>query len=400
MSNQPIKPTERPRNPHFSSGPSAKRHGWGPAVLSEALIGRSHRSVPGKAKLAEVIGRTRAILGVPEDYRIAIVPASDTGAVEMALWSLLGPRGVDVLAWESFGQEWVSDITTQLRIADTRVMTAAYGALPDLAQVDSARDVVFTWNGTTSGVRVPNGDWIADDRAGLTICDATSAAFAMELPWRKLDVVTWSWQKVLGGEGAHGMLVLGPRAVERLESYVPPWPMPKLFRMTKGGRLIETIFEGETINTPSLLAVEDAIDGLAWAEELGGMPALIRRCEGNLAIVSDWVQRSAWAGFLAQNAETRSCTALCLQILAPEVRALDAAEQGRFVSKMVGLLDREQVAYDIGAYRAAPPGLRLWGGATVENADMKAVLPWLDWAYETVRLDRVPGRPVPAAALA
>lgn len=385
VSNHPTKPRVRPRNPHFSSGPSAKRSGWSPAALNSALVGRSHRSKAGKAKLAEVIERTRTVLGIPGDYRIAIVPASDTGAVEMALWSLLGSRGVDVLAWESFGQEWVTDIISQLRIGDTRTMIADYGDLPELGQVDASRDIVFTWNGTTSGVRVPNGDWIDDDRTGLAICDATSAAFAMELPWRKLDVVTWSWQKVLGGEGAHGMLVLGPRAVERLETQTPAWPMPKLFRMTRNSKLIDGLFAGETINTPSLLAVEDAIDGLAWAEAIGGLPELIKRCEANLAAVADWVGRSRWAGFLAQRPETRSCTALCLQLIAPELDALNATDRKRFVAEMVQLLDREDVAYDIGSYRAAPAGLRLWGGATVENADMEAVLPWLDWAFEVTR---------------
>lgn len=383
MFHQPLKPSERPRCAHFSSGPSAKRPGWTPAALGGAVVGRSHRSEAGKARLAEVIRRTRAVLGVPESHLIAIVPASDTGAVEMALWSLLGPRGVDVLAWESFGQEWVTDITEQLRLGDVRVLAAPYGELPDLGRVDFARDVVFTWNGTTSGVRVPDAGWIAADRLGLTICDATSAAFAMDLPWDKLDVITWSWQKVLGGEGAHGMLVLGPRAVERLESHVPPWPMPKLFRMTKAGKLSQGLFEGETINTPSLLAVEDAIDGLVWAEAIGGLPALIRRCEANLGIVERWQRESSWATFLGHRAETRSCTSLCLRIAAPAVAALDAGDQRRFVDALVRLLEQEGVAYDIASYRAAPAGLRLWGGATVENADMAAVLPWLDWAFAT-----------------
>ncbi|MEJ5022930.1 phosphoserine transaminase [Ochrobactrum vermis] len=386
MSNKPIKPSQRPRNPHFSSGPSAKRPGWSTSALDGAVVGRSHRSKPGKARLREVIDRTRSILDIPEDYRIAIVPASDTGAVEMALWSLLGPRGVDVLAWESFGQEWVTDITKQLRIDDVRTMIAEYGDLPDLSQVDGSRDLVFTWNGTTSGVRVPDGDWIAEDRSGLAICDATSAAFAMALPWHKLDVVTWSWQKVLGGEGAHGMLVLSPRAVEWLESHVPAWPMAKIFRMTKGAKLIEGLFEGETINTPSMLAVEDAIDGLAWAASIGGLPELVARCEANLEIVTAWVSRSRWAGFLAQREVTRSCTALCLQIVAPEIKALDAADQNRFVGEIVRLLNLEGVAHDIGSYRAAPPGLRFWGGATVEIEDMAAVLPWLDWAFDATRL--------------
>ncbi|MEJ5022991.1 phosphoserine transaminase [Ochrobactrum vermis] len=386
VSSHVSKPKVRPRNPHFSSGPSAKRIGWHLSVLDDALIGRSHRSQLGKAKLAEVIERTRAILGVPDDYRIAIVPGSDTGAMEMAMWSLLGSRGIDVLAWESFGKEWVTDITSQLSITDTRTFVADYGKLPDLGQCDASRDIVFTWNGTTSGVRVPNGDWISDDRTGLTICDATSAAFAMALPWSKLDVVTWSWQKVLGGEGAHGMLVLGPRAVKRLEAQAPAWPIPKLFRMTKNGKLIDRLFTGETINTPSLLAVEDAIVGLDWAEKIGGLPELTRRCEANLATVTDWVSRSRWAAFLAERPETRSCTALCLRIIAPEIEMLDVTDLKRFVAEMVWLLDLEGVAYDIGSYHAAPVGLRLWGGATVENADMEAVLPWLDWAFEVTRL--------------
>ncbi|ODT22680.1 MAG: phosphoserine aminotransferase [Kaistia sp. SCN 65-12] len=400
MSNQATKPSQRPRIAHFSSGPSAKRPGWTTAALDGAVVGRSHRSGPGKAKLREVIDRTRAVLEIPNDYRIAIVPASDTGAVEMALWSLLGPRGVDVLAWESFGQEWVTDVTVQLRIDDVRAMMAPYGELPALDQVDKARDIIFTWNGTTSGVRVPDGGWIADDRAGLTVCDATSAAFAMDLPWSKLDVVTWSWQKVLGGEGAHGMLVLSPRAVERLETHVPAWPIPKIFRMTKGGRLIEGLFEGETINTPSMLAVEDAIDGLVWAESIGGLPELVRRCEANLEIVAEWERRSRWVGFLAQRAQTRSCTSLCLQIVAPEIAGLDAADQTQFVAEIVQLLDQEGVAHDVGSYRAAPPGLRLWGGATVANDDMAAVLPWLDWAFDATRLSWGLEEEAPRRALA
>jgi len=383
-----MKPTTRPRNPHFSSGPCAKRPGWSLDALEGALLGRSHRSKPGKAKLKEVIDLSRAVLGVPGDYRIGIVPASDTGAVEMALWSLLGARGVDMLAWESFGKEWVTDVTKQLKLPDARVLQAGYGALPDLGQVDFARDVVFTWNGTTAGVRVPNGDWIPADRQGLTICDATSAAFAMDLPWDKLDVVTWSWQKVLGGEGAHGMLVLSPRAVERLESFQPDRPLPKIFRLTKGGKLIEGIFEGETINTPSMLCVEDAIDGLRWALSAGSLPHLIRRSETNLRIVAEWQAKAGWAAFLAADPAIRSCTSICLTISDPDVAALDAAGQAEFAKKVASLLEKEGVAMDIGSYRDAPAGLRLWGGATVENEDMEALMPWLDWAFATVKAER------------
>lgn len=385
MSDLAVKPTLRPKSLNFSSGPCAKRPGWSPESLSAALVGRSHRSKPGKAKLAEVIDLSREILGIPQDYRIGIVPASDTGAVEMALWSLLGARGVDVLAWESFGKGWVTDITKQLKIADTRVFEAPYGELPDLKQVDTNRDVVFTWNGTTSGVRVPNGDWIRDDRQGLTICDATSAAFAMELPWKKLDVITWSWQKVLGGEGAHGMLVLSPRAVERLESYKPAWPMPKLFRMTKNGKLEEGIFKGDTINTPSLIAVEDAIDGLRWSQSIGGLSALIARSEANLKAIADWQAKSEWCDFLPSTPEIRSNTSICLKVKASAVAGLDAEKQAKLAKDMASLLDKEGVAYDIGAYRDAPPGLRIWGGATVETSDIKALLDWLDYAYYTTK---------------
>ncbi|WP_158792476.1 phosphoserine transaminase [Granulicella sp. L60] len=380
---EPVKPTRRPMNPHFSSGPCAKRPGWQPAALADALVGRSHRSKPGKAKLNEVIELTRSILGIPDGYRIGIVPGSDTGSVEMALWSMLGARGVDVLAWESFGKEWVTDITKQLKLPDTRVFEAPYGELPDLTKVSPDHDVIFTWNGTTSGVRVPNGDWISDQREGLTICDATSAAFAMQLPWNKLDVITWSWQKVLGGEGAHGMLVLSPRAVARLESYTPDRPLPKIFRMTKGGKLIEGIFEGETINTPSMLAVEDAIDGLRWAQSVGGLPELIRRSESNLAAVVDRQGKSKWFDFLAQRPETRSCTSICLRIVAPKIAALDLEQQAKFVKDIASYLEKEGVAYDIASYRDAPPGLRIWGGATVETKDMEAILDWLDYAFNT-----------------
>jgi phosphoserine aminotransferase len=385
LSELPLTPTRRPNSPHFSSGPCAKRPGWQPESLAKALVGRSHRSKPGKAKLGEVITRSRQILGIPEDYRIGIVPGSDTGAVEMALWSLLGARGIDVLAWESFGKEWVTDVTKQLKLDDTRVFEAAYGELPDLTKVDTNRDVIFTWNGTTSGVRVPDGGWISNDRTGLTICDATSAAFAMELPWDKLDVTTWSWQKVLGGEAAHGMLVLSPRAVERLETYKPAWPLPKLFRMTKSGKLIEGIFEGETINTPSMLAVEDAIDGLRWAESVGGLAGLMRRSAANLRAVEDWQSRSAWCDFLAQGAEIRSNTSICLKIKDPEITALSSDQQAKFVKDMSNLLEQEGVAYDIASYRDAPPGLRIWGGATVETEDIEALLGWLDYAFYAVR---------------
>ncbi|MEQ8394920.1 phosphoserine transaminase [Thalassobaculum sp.] len=380
-----MKPQQLPRVPLFSSGPCAKRPGWGPAVLSDAALGRSHRSMIGKAKLGDVLDRSRRILGIPDDYRIAIVPASDTGAVEMVMWSMLGARGVDMLAWESFGAGWVTDATKQLKLDDLRVLEAPYGEIVDLAQVDFSRDVVFTWNGTTSGVRVPDGDWIPDDRSGLAICDATSAAFAMDLPWHKLDAVTWSWQKVLGGEAAHGMLVLSPRAVERLESYTPPWPMPKLFRMTKGGKLNEGIFKGETINTPSMLAVEDALDTLAWAEEIGGLAALKARCEANLAAVERWVDGSDWAGFLARDPATRSCTSICLSIVDPAFQALSSDEQNAAAKRIATLIEAEGAGYDIAGYRDAPPGLRIWGGATVETADIEALLPWLDWAWNEVK---------------
>ena len=359
------KPDERPANPNFSSGPCAKRRGYTPAVLSDAMLGRSHRAAAPKARLGEVIERSRAILGMPADWRLGIVPASDTGAMEMALWSLLGARGVDVLAFESFGSGWANDVSKQLRLADARVLSAPYGRLPDLGAVDFSRDVVFPWNGTTSGVRVPNGDWLARDRQGLTICDATSAAFAMRLAWDRLDVVTWSWQKVLGGEAAHGMLALSPRAVERLVSYTPPWPLPKIFRLTSGGKLIEGVFKGETINTPSMLCVEDALDGLRWAGSVGGLDGLIARSEANLAAIARWVSRTAWADFLAEDEATRSCTSICLK--APK--------------EIAAVLEREGVAYDIASYRDAPPGLRIWGGATVETADIEALLPWLEWGY-------------------
>ncbi|MBB6412551.1 phosphoserine transaminase [Mesorhizobium sangaii] len=375
------KPGLRPANPNFSSGPCAKRPGWSVEALKAAALGRSHRAKIGKAKLEQAIELTREILQVPADYRIGIVPASDTGAVEMALWSLLGERGVDMVAWESFGSGWVTDVVKQLRLADVRKIEAGYGQLPDLAKIDFDRDVVFTWNGTTSGVRVPNGDFIPADRKGLTICDATSAAFAQRLDYHKLDVVTFSWQKVLGGEGAHGMLILSPRAVERLETYKPAWPLPKIFRLTSGGKLIEGIFKGETINTPSMLCVEDYLDALHWAKSIGGIEALIARADANAAVVDRFVGKSSWLGHLAVEPATRSNTSVCLSFTDPDVSALDADGQAAFAKGLVSVLDKEGVAYDIGAYRDAPPGLRIWCGATVETADLEALLSWLDWAF-------------------
>ncbi len=379
------RPSLRPSSPNFSSGPCAKRPGWSLDQLKDAALGRSHRSKIGKAKLSDVLQRSRKLLGLPDDYRIAIVPASDTGALEMALWSLLGSRPVEMLAWESFGQDWITDVVKQLKLPDTKVTTAGYGKLPNLAEVDFKRDVVFLWNGTTSGVRVPDGAWIPDDREGLTICDATSAVFAMNMPWDKLDVVTWSWQKVLGGEGAHGMLVLSPRAVARLESTTPAWPMPKIFRMTKGGKIDEAIFKGDTINTPSMLAVEDAIDGLKWAESVGGAEGLIKRSEANLSAMARWVDHTPWVDFLAEEPKTRSCTSICLKIVDPWFTGLSDDAQAEVAKKLASLLESEKVAFDIAAYRAAPPGLRIWGGATVENSDIAALLPWLDWAYAQVK---------------
>jgi phosphoserine aminotransferase len=378
-------PSIRPSNPNFSSGPCAKRPGWEAGALSEALVGRSHRSKEGRARLKDVIERSKAVLGLPEGYELGIVPASDTGAVEMALWSLLGARGVDVFAWESFGEGWVTDIVKQLKLVDVRTFTADYGSLPDLSQADFSRDVVFTWNGTTSGVRVPDGEWIAADREGLVICDATSAVFAMELPWDKLDVVTYSWQKVLGGEAAHGILILSPRAVQRLESYQPPWPLPKIFRMAKGGKLNAAIFQGDTINTPSMLCVEDALDGLKWAESQGGVAGLVARSERNLAALAAWVERTSWVDFLADDPATRSCTSMCLKIVDPWFEALSADEQATVAKKIASTLEAEGVAHDVGAYRDAPPGLRIWGGATVETSDVEALLPWVDMAYEKVK---------------
>ena len=378
-----MKPNARPARPLFSSGPCAKRPGWSPDIYKTALVGRSHRSAPGKARIAEVIKLTAELLRLPVGWRVGIVPASDTGAVEMALWSLLGARGIDVLAWESFGSDWVNDVLKELKLKDVRSFTAPYGALPNLNQVSWDRDVVFTWNGTTSGVCVPDGNWISDTRQGLSIADSTSAVFAMDMPWQKIDVATFSWQKVLGGEAQHGVLILSPRAVERLESYTPSWPMPKLFRMTKGGKLVGGIFEGETINTPSMLCVEDALDALRWVKDIGGLPATIRRSQANLAEVAKWVSASTWAAFLAERTDTRSCTSISLKIVDPRFVTRDAAGQAAIIKRAVGLLDKEGVAFDIGAYRDAPPGFRIWGGATVETADIASVLPWLDWAYGT-----------------
>jgi phosphoserine aminotransferase len=380
-----MKPTRRPANPCFSSGPCAKRPGWTPAALSAALIGRSHRSSAGLKQLVEIIDRSRALLGIPDDYKVGIVPASDTGAVEMALWSLLGARGVDLLSWENFGEGWVSDVTEQLRLPDMRVLHAPYGQLPDLSQVDPDRDAVFVWNGTTSGVRVPNGDWIAADRKGLTICDATSAAFAMRLPWPKLDVVTWSWQKALGGEAAHGMIALSPRAVERLESYTPPWPLPKVFRLAAKGKLIEGIFRGETINTPSMLCLEDAIDSLRWAESVGGIDGCVARAEGNLAVVADWVKRTPWVEFLAADPATLSCTSPCMMITDRWFAALPPETRFTTSRRMLARLDAEGVGYDLATHRASPPGIRIWTGATIEREDVEALMPWLDWAWEQER---------------
>ncbi|HWK46070.1 MAG TPA: phosphoserine transaminase [Stellaceae bacterium] len=380
-----MKPNTRPASPNFSSGPCTKRPGWTPSVLTDATIGRSHRSAAGKAKLKAVIDRTRAVLQVPEDYRTGIVPASDTGAMELAMWSLLGTRPVDMLSWESFGETWIADVAKQLKLGDVRQIKAPYGQLADLSAVDPDHDVVFTWNGTTSGVRVPNGDWIAADRRGLTICDATSAAFAMDLPWPKLDVTTYSWQKVLGGEAAHGMLILSPRAVERLESTVPPWPMPKIFRLTAGGKLNEAIFRGETINTPSMLCVEDALDSLDWARRVGGLPALMARSQSNFAVIERWVTRTPWVDFLAQVPATRSCTSVCLIFVDPWFNGLATERQKAVVKELAGRLEAEGVAFDIANHMNAPAGLRIWAGATVETADLEALCPWLDWAWGTIR---------------
>ena len=379
------RPAVRPARPFFSSGPCAKRPGWTPEALKGALVGRSHRSKPGKSKLKDAIERTKKLLGVPADYRLGIVPASDTGAIEMTLWSMLGARPVDLFAWESFSEDWVTDTVKQLKLKDARVFKAPYGEIPDLKQYDPAHDAVFVWNGTTSGVKVPSGDWIPAAREGLTICDATSAAFAMDLPWDKLDVTTFSWQKVLGGEAAHGILILSPRAVARLESYTPPWPLPKIFRMTKGGKIVDGIFEGETINTPSMVAVEDYLDALTWAEGLGGLKALIGRSNDNLHVLEKWVANSNWAGFLATDSAIRSNTSVCIAVTDPGFTALGDEAKQDLIKKMTSLLDKEGVAFDIAGYRAAPAGLRIWCGATVDKADLEALTPWLDWAWAQVK---------------
>ena len=378
------KPSQRPVVPHFSSGPCAKRPGWTSENLKDAPLGRSHRAKIGKAKLKLAIELTRDVLEVPADYKIGIVPASDTGAVEMALWSLLGARPVTTIAWESFGEGWVSDIVKELKLKDVTKLHAGYGEIPDLSKVDQASDVVFTWNGTTSGVRVPNADWISASREGLTICDATSAAFAQGLDWPKLDVVTFSWQKALGGEGAHGILILSPRAVARLESYTPAWPMPKLFRMTKAGKIAADIFEGATINTPSMLCVEDALDALKWAASIGGLQAMQARADQNLKVLADWVAKTPWVEFLAATPEIRSNTSVCLKVVDPKIAALSEDAQADFAKKLASLLEKEGAALDIGGYRDAPAGLRIWCGATVEASDLEALTPWLDWAFATV----------------
>jgi len=383
MADMPLTaPAVKPANPNFSSGPCAKRPGWTVEVLKDALVGRSHRSKPGKARIQKAIDLTRQLLEVPADYLIGIVPASDTGAVEMALWSLLGERPVDMLAWESFGEGWVTDVAKQLKLADARVIKAGYGELPDLSQVNFDHDVVFTWNGTTSGVRVPNGDWIAADRKGLTICDATSAAYAQNLDFSKLDVVTFSWQKALGGEAAHGVLILSPRAVARLESYKPSWPLPKIFRLTKGGKLLMEVFEAATINTPSMLVIEDAIDAMQWGLAEGGLKALQARADANYKVIADWVETTPWIDFLAKVPEQRSNTSVCLSVVDPALTALDAEAQATFTKAMVARLDKAGAAYDIGAYKDAPPGLRIWAGSTVEADSLRALLPWLEFAFE------------------
>ncbi|MDY6897303.1 MAG: phosphoserine transaminase [Cyanobacteriota bacterium] len=379
------KPSIRPQNPNFSSGPCSKRPGWSLEALSDATVGRSHRSKLGKSKLAEAIELSKEVLQIPSDYRLGIVPASDTGAVEMAMWTMLGQRGVDVAAWESFGKGWVTDALKQLKLEDINTYEADYGQIPDLSKIDTDRDVVFTWNGTTSGAKVPNGDWIKDDRQGLTICDATSAAFAMEIPWQKIDVLTYSWQKVMGGEAAHGVIILSPRAVERLESYTPDRPLPKIFRLTKGGKLIEGIFEGSTINTPSMLCVEDAIDGLKWAKSIGGLSKLIERSNNNLQVLEDWAAKSDWIDFLVEDKSIRSNTSICLKIVDKWYQSLSKEEQTAKAKELVSLMAKEGVAYDIGSYRDAPPGLRIWGGATVESKDMEALTQWLDWGFSQIK---------------
>ncbi|MBL4681917.1 MAG: phosphoserine transaminase [Pseudomonadales bacterium] len=381
------RPTNKPNNPRFSSGPTSKRPGWSIKKLDTSSLGRSHRAKTEKAKLKEVIDLSKKLLGIPNDYLLGIVPGSDTGAFELALWSMLGQRSVDVVSWESFGQGWRTDIQKQLKLDDVRDISADYGDLPILSDVDCNRDVVFTWNGTTSGVRVPNADWITEDRQGLTFCDATSAVFAMPIDWKKLDVVTWSWQKVLGGEAGQGMLALSPRAVERLESYVPPWPLPKIFRLTKNGKLNLDIFNGATINTPSMMAVEDQLDALQWATEIGGLKGLISRSSKNLDVITRWIDQSDWADFLASNVKFRSSTSICIKIIDPWFLSLDSEMRQTFVKKIVQLLDREGIAFDIGGHRDAPTGLRIWGGATIESSDITSLMPWLDWAFFTLKSD-------------
>jgi phosphoserine aminotransferase len=378
------KPAIRPVNPCFSSGPTSKHPGWSLDALDTSSLGRSHRANPAKSRLRKLIDDSRSVLGIPDDYLVGIVPASDTGAFEMAMWTMLGERGIDILAWESFGSGWVTDLTKQLKLQDVRVMSADYGELPDLSQVDCSRDVIFTWNGTTSGVCVPDAEWIDKDRSGLVFCDATSALFAMDVDWPKLDVVTWSWQKALGGEAAHGMLALSPRAVRRLESYTPPWPVPKIFRLTSSGKLIKNVFEGATINTPSMLAVEDHLEGLQWAAQNGGLDGLIARSSANLAVVSAWVANTDWVEFLASVPATLSSTSICLKIVDPWFADMDADDQQATIKKLTGLLEAEAVAYDIGSYRDAPAGIRIWGGGTIETSDIVALLAWLDWAYESI----------------
>jgi len=380
-----LTPGLRPANPQFSSGPCAKRPGWTPNALKNAALGRSHRAKLGKSRLKYAIDLTREVLEVPADCRIGIVPASDTGAYEMAMWTMLGARPVDCLAWESFGEGWVNDAVKQLKLKDTRVMKAPYGTLPDLSAVNPDHDVLFTWNGTTSGVRVPNADWIKADRKGLTFCDATSAAFAQNLDWSKLDIVTYSWQKVLGGEAAHGMLILSPRAVERLEGYTPDWPLPKIFRLTSGGKLIEGIFEGETINTPSMLCVEDYIDALEWAKTVGGLKGLVARCDANAKAIADFVAEKPFLEFLAKDPATRSNTSVCLNFVDPVVRAMSEKDQAAFVKDVAAKLDKQGVGLDLGSYRDAPPGLRIWCGATVETSDVVALMPWIEWAFHEVK---------------
>jgi phosphoserine aminotransferase len=388
MSVIPEKPTKKPVNPCFSSGPCAKRPGWSLSALDASMAGRSHRAAPAKAQLQAVLDRHRALLGIPSDYHVGIVPASDTGAVEMAMWSLLGARGVDLFAWEAFSSDWLKDATGQLKLADTRVFEAPYGELPDLSQYDGARDAVFVWNGTTSGVCVPNGDWIPADREGLTICDATSAVFAYDLPWEKLDVVTWSWQKVLGSEAAHGMLVLSPRAVARLESYKPAWPLPKIFRMSNKGKFSAGIFQAETINTPSMLAVADCLDALGWVESIGGLKATIARSQESLRRIAAWAEASDWIDFLASRPETRSATSVCLKITDPWLLAQPEEARLALVKEMLKPLDKEKAGHDLASYRTAPAGIRIWCGATVDPDDVAALLPWLDWAYASTKAAR------------